>query len=175
MSSMYSLPPGTIDSLNVIVEIPQGSSNKYEYDVTTGLIKLDRANFGPTPYPTNYGFIPGTLGEDGDAYDILLLSSYPIHPGILVEARAVALMKMTDEGDVDDKIICVPVKDRRWEDVLDLQDLNKHTLKEIKLFFETIKLLKGKPGQVTVHEFQNKAAAAVAFELAQKLHAEKKA
>jgi inorganic pyrophosphatase len=172
--SIYSIDPGTPEAINVIVEIPQGSSNKYEYDVTTGLIKLDRANFGPTPYPTNYGFIPGTLGEDGDAYDVLLLSSFPIHPGILVEARPVALMKMTDEGDVDDKIICVPVKDRRFEDVLDVGDLNKHTLKEIKLFFETIKLLKAKPGTVTVHGFEDRAAALTAFEYAKKAHANKK-
>ncbi len=172
--SIYSIAPGTPDSINVIVEIPQGSSNKYEYDVETGLIKLDRANFGPTPYPANYGFIPGTLGEDGDAYDVLLLSSFPIHPGILVEARPVALMKMTDEGETDDKIICVPVKDRRFEDVLDLEHVNKHTLKEIKLFFETIKLLKAKPGTVVVHGFENKEAAKVAFEYAIKAHAEKK-
>ena len=174
MSTMYNLPSGTIDSLNVIVEIPQGSSNKYEYDVETGLMKLDRANYGPTAYPVNYGFIPGTLGEDGDAYDVLLLSSYPIHPGILVEARAVALMKMTDEGEVDDKLVCVPIKDRRWEDVKDVGDLNKHTLKEIKLFFETIKILKGTPGTVTVHGFEDRTAAGAAFELSKKLHKEKK-
>jgi inorganic pyrophosphatase len=171
--SIYSIDPGTPEAINVIVEIPHGSSNKYEYDVKTGLIKLDRANFGPTPYPTNYGFIPGTLGEDGDAYDVLLFSSFPIHPGILVEARPVALMKMTDEGEVDDKILCVPVKDRRFEDVLDVGDLNPHTLKEVKLFFETIKLLKAKPGTVTVHGFENKDAALKAFEYAKEMHAKK--
>lgn len=171
--SIYDIGPGTPEALNVIVEIPQGSSNKYEYDTETGLIKLDRANFGPTPYPTNYGFIPGTLGEDGDAYDVLLLSSYPVHPGVLVEARPVALMKMTDEGEVDDKLICVPVKDRRWEEVLDVGNLNTHTLKEIKLFFETIKLLKGKPGTVVVHGFEDRAAALAAFEYAKDAHAKK--
>ncbi len=164
MASMYDIGPGTPEKINVIVEIPQGSSNKYEYDTETGLIKLDRANYGPTAYPVNYGFIPGTLGEDGDAYDVLLLSTNPIHPGILVEARPVALMKMTDDGDIDDKLVCVPVADRRWEDVQDLADLNKHTLKEIKVFFETIKLLKPKPAEVTVHGFENKDAAVAAFQ-----------
>lgn len=166
--SIYSIDPGTPDEINVIVEIPQGSSNKYEYDVKTGLIKLDRVNYGPTPYPTNYGFIPGTIGEDGDAYDVLLLSTHPIHPGILVEARPVALMKMTDEGDIDDKLICVPAKDRRFEKVLDVGDLNPHELQQIKLFFETIKVLKGKPGTVTVHGFEGKEAAKAAFEKAKK-------
>ncbi len=168
MSSIYNIAPGTADKMNVIVEIPQGSSNKYEYDTETGLIKLDRANYGPTAYPVNYGFIPGTLGEDGDAYDVLLFSSYPIHPGILVEARPVALMKMIDDGEVDDKILCVPVKDRRWEDVQDLADLNQHTLKEIKLFFETIKMLKDAPVTVTISGFEGKDAAAAAFAVAVK-------
>ena len=172
--SIYSIDPGTPESINVIVEIPQGSSNKYEYDVVTGLIKLDRANYGPTAYPVNYGFIPGTLGEDGDAYDVLLFSSFPIHPGILVEARPVALMKMTDEGETDDKIVCVPVKDRRFEEVMDLSDLNTHSLKEITLFFETIKVLKGTPGKVTVHGFEGKDAALKAFEFAKAAHTDKK-
>ncbi len=166
--SIYSIDPGTPECINVIVEIPQGSSNKYEYDPKTGLIKLDRVNYGPTPYPMNYGFIPGTIGEDGDAYDVLLLATHPIHPGILVEARPVALMKMTDEGEVDDKIVCVPAKDRRYENVKDVGDLNPHELQQIKLFFETIKVLKGTPGTVVVHGFEGAVAAKAAFEKAKK-------
>jgi len=161
------------EEINCIVEIPKGSQNKYELDKESGLIKLDRANYGPTPYPVEYGFIPQTLAEDGDAMDVLLFSSFPIHPGILVEIRPVALMKMTDTGEPDDKIIAVPTEDRRWEDIKDLTDLNKHTLKEIKLFFETLKNLKGKPAVNTVHGYESKALAIEAIKHSQKLYAEK--
>ncbi len=174
MNLLHDIAPGTADELNVIIEIPAGSQNKYEIDKETGLIKLDRANYGPTPYPTNYGFIPQTLWDDGDAVDVLLLSSFPIHPGILVPSRIVGIMKMTDDGESDDKIICVPSDDRRWEDVQDVTDLNKHSLKEIKLFFETIKQLKGKPVEVTVHGFEDKKSGAAAFERACQLYTDKK-
>lgn len=174
MNLLHDIPAGTKDAINVLVEIPCGSSNKYELDKETGLIKLDRANYGPTPYPSNYGFIPQTHWDDGDAMDVLLFSTFPIHPGILVTARPVGLMKMTDDGESDDKIIAVPADDRRWEDVKDISDLNKHTLKEIKLFFETIKLLKGKPVEVTVHDFLDVQSAHEAFEKACKLYNESK-
>lgn len=159
--------------INVIIEIPKGSHNKYEIDKETGLIKLDRANYNSTPYPFEYGFIPKTLWEDGDAVDVLLLATYPIHPGILVNARPVAIMKMTDGGESDDKIICVPVDDMRWDDVNDLADLNKHLLKEFKNFFESIKLLKNKPIQVTVHGFKGKAEAYKAVKKSIALYQEK--
>jgi inorganic pyrophosphatase len=174
MHLLHDIAPGTSDELNVIVEIPAGSQNKYEIDKETGLIKLDRANYGPTPYPANYGFIPQTLWDDGDAVDVLLFSSFPIHPGILVSSRIVGIMKMTDGGESDDKIICVPVDDRRFEDIQDISDLNKHTLKEVKLFFETIKQLKGKPVEVTVHGFEPKDAGAAAFERAREMYSEQK-
>jgi inorganic pyrophosphatase len=174
MNLVHDIDPGTKDSMNVIIEIPKGSHNKYEIDEATGLIKLDRANYGPTPYPVEYGFIPQTLAEDGDAMDVLLFATYPIQPGILVEMRPVALMEMTDDGEPDNKIIGVPVEDRRWEDVQDLKDLNKHTLKEIRHFFETIKQLKGKPIVVTIHGFKDKASAQAEFEKSRKLYQEKK-
>ncbi|HEY4505048.1 MAG TPA: inorganic diphosphatase [Candidatus Paceibacterota bacterium] len=145
--------------VNVIVEIPKGSNNKYELDKETGLIKLDRANYNSAAYPCEYGFIPQTLWEDGDAIDVLLLATYPIHPGVLVSARPVGLMKMTDGGESDDKVIVVPIDDMRWNDVNDIGDLNKHSLREFKHYFETIKQLKGKPIEVTVHEFLGKAVA----------------
>lgn len=158
----------------MIIEIPCGSQNKYEIDKETGLIMLDRANYGPTPYPANYGFVPQTHWDDGDAIDVLLLSSFPIHPGILVSARPVGVMRMTDDGESDDKLLCVPINDRRWEDVQDVSDLNKHTLKEIKLFFETIKQLKGKPVEVTVHGFEDKAEAQATFARACELYTAQK-
>jgi inorganic pyrophosphatase len=174
MNLLHDIDAGTRDEINVIIEIPKGSHNKYEVDKATGLIKLDRANFGPAPYPTEYGFIPQTLAEDGDAADVLLLATYPIHPGILVAARPVALMEMTDGGETDNKIIAVPVEDRRFEDVHDLADLNKHTLKEIQHFFETIKQLKGKPVVVMIHGFKGKEAAQAEFDKCRKFYEEKK-
>lgn len=174
MNLWHDIPAGSKDEMNVIVEIPKGSSNKYEIDKETGLIMLDRANYGPTPYPVEYGFIPQTLAEDGDAADALVFATFPIHPGILVKMRPVALMEMTDAGETDNKIIGVPVDDHRWDDVKDVGDLNKHSLKEIKLFFETIKQLKGKPAVVTVHGFKGRADAEAAFEKARQAYTEHK-
>lgn len=162
--SMYEIDPGTKEEMNVIIEIPKGSHNKYEFDKETGLIKLDRANYGAAAYPVEYGFIPQTLAEDGDAMDVLLFSTYPLYPGVLVTVRPVGLMKMVDGDEPDDKILCVPAEDRRWDDVKDVGDLNKHTLKEIKDFFENLKNLKGKPVTISINGFENKAAAEAAFE-----------
>ena len=148
--------------------------NKYEVDKATGLVSLDRVNYGPTPYPTNYGFIPQTHWDDGDAVDVLLIASYPIHPGILVPSRIVGVMRMIDGGESDDKIICVPVDDRRLENVQDVGNLNPHLVKEVQHFFETIKLLKGKPVEVKVLGFEDKASGVSAFERASKLYQEKK-
>jgi len=174
MNLLHDVPAGTKDEINVIIEIPKGSHNKYELDKTTGLIKLDRANYGPSPYPIEYGFIPQTLAEDGDAGDVLLLATYPLHPGVLVSMRPVALMEMTDGGEADNKIIGVPHDDQRWDDVKDVGDLNKHTLKEIQHFFETIKQLKSKPVVVTVHGFKGKAEAQAEFEKWRKMYEDKK-
>ena len=164
--ALYDIDPGTKESINVIVEIPKGSHNKYELDKDTGLIKLDRAHYGAASYPVEYGFVPRTLAEDGDALDVLLLSTYPLHPGVLVETRPVAFMEMTDDGEADGKIIGVPAEDRRWDDVNDVGDLNQHLLKELKDFFENLKNLKGKPVVVTVHGFKGKEEAVAAFEKA---------
>ncbi len=161
------------EEFNCIIEIPKGSHNKYEIDKETGLIKLDRANFGPAAFPYDYGFIPQTLWEDGDALDVILLATFPIHPGILVHARPVALMEMTDSGESDYKIIAVPVEDRRWEDINDLEDLNKHSLREYSNFVETIKQLKHKPAVITVHGYKGKKEALETIKRAQKLYSEK--
>lgn len=161
------------EEINCIIEIPKGSHNKYEIDKETGMISLDRANYGAAAFPFNYGFAPQTLWEDGDALDIILLSTYPIHPGILVNARPVGIMEMTDDGESDYKMLAVPVEDRRWEDVHDLGDLNKHTLREYQNFFENLKSLKKKPSVNTVHGFKGKADAIEAIKKAQKLYSEK--
>ncbi len=147
--------------INMIVEIPNGSKNKYEIDKETGMIKLDRAMKSAQDYPFDYGFVPQTLWEDGDALDVVLLATYPLHPGILVEARPVAVMHMIDGGEGDDKIIAVPKSDPRFEDIKDLADVNKHTIKEIKHFFETYKTIDGKKVEITGVEGREAAYVAV--------------
>jgi inorganic pyrophosphatase len=161
------------DSINVIIETPKGSLNKYEIDKDTGLIKLDRANYSAAAFPCEYGFVPQTLWEDGDALDVIVLASFPIPTGILVNVRPVALMEMIDTGESDFKIIGVPVDDRRFDDIQDKQDVNQHTLKEIQHFFETYKALKGKPALVEINGFKDKAAAFEAIEKSISLYQEK--
>jgi inorganic pyrophosphatase len=163
MNLWHDIDAGTPDEFNVIVEIPKGSHNKYEMDKETGLIKLDRANYSDAAYPFDYGFVPKTLWEDGDPLDVIVLSTYPIHPGVLVAVRPVAGIDMIDSGEGDYKIIAVPVEDKRWDDVNDLADLNKHTLKEFQHFFETYKALKGKPALVEIKAIESKVAAQEAF------------
>lgn len=158
------------EEFNCIIEVPKGSHNKYEIDKETGLIKLDRVNYGAAAYAFDYGFVPQTLWEDGDALDVILLTTYPLNPGILVNVRPVALMEMTDTGESDNKIIAVPADDRRWDDVKDLADINKHNLKEFKDFFENLKNLKGKPAVVTVHDFKEKSEALKAIKHSQELY-----
>jgi inorganic pyrophosphatase len=150
------------DEINVIIEIPKGSNNKYEIDKDTGLIKLDRANYTSSAYPFDYGFVPQTLWEDNDPLDVIVLTTYPLSPGILVTVRPVAVMDMIDSGEGDAKIIAVPVDDKRWDDVQDVGDLNKHILKEYQHFFETYKDLKGKPAPVEIRGIAGKAEALAA-------------
>jgi inorganic pyrophosphatase len=120
---------------DVVIEIPKGSRNKYEVDHDTGRVKLDRYLFTPMSYPTDYGFIENTLGEDGDPLDALVLLPEPLFPGVLVEARPVAMFQMTDEAGGDDKVLCVPAGDPRWEHIKDLGDVPASELEAIKHFF----------------------------------------
>lgn len=151
------------EEINVIVEIPKWSNNKYEIDKETGLIKLDRANYSAAPYPFDYGFVPRSYWHDEDPLDAVIMTTYPLTPGVLVEGRPVGLLKMTDDGDNDDKLIVVPVEDKHWEHVQDLSDLNEHTLKEYSHFFETYKELKGKGRTVEVHGYKNAGEAKTAI------------
>ena len=144
MNLLHDIPSGSVDVLNVIVEIPKGSKNKYEIDKETGLIALDRAAHTAQDFPFDYGFVPQTLWDDGDALDVILLTTFPLAPGILVRARPVALMNMIDGGDKDDKVIAVPIDDPRWDHVKDLPDINKHTVKEMDHFYSTYKKLQNK-------------------------------
>jgi len=173
MNLWHDIAPGTQEEMNVIIEIPRGSNNKYEIDKDTGLIKLDRANYSTAAYPFDYGFVPQTLWHDGDALDVVLLTTFPLLPGILVNARPVAVMEMMDSGESDYKIIAVPTEDKRWDDVQDLGDINQHTIKEIQHFFETYKALKGKPAPVEIDAVKGKEAAQAAFAESLELYKQK--
>ena len=119
----------------VVIEIPKGSRNKYEVDHDTGRVKLDRYLYTSMAYPLDYGFIENTLGEDGDPLDALVLLPEPLFPGILVDARPVAMFQMTDEAGGDDKVLCVPAGDKRWDHIQDLADVPQQVLDEVKHFF----------------------------------------
>ncbi len=157
--------------INVIVECPKGTKNKYEIDKETGLIKLDRAMKSAQDYPFDYGFVPQSLWDDGDALDVVLLTTYPLFPGILVEARPVGIMTMIDCGDSDDKIIAVPKNDPRFDEIKNLNDINKHTLKEMQHFFETYKSIDGK--KVVIKGFSGKKDALIAVKKGLKMYRDK--
>lgn len=172
MNLLHDIPAGSGDSMNVIIEIPRGVKNKYEIDKETGLIKLDRVNHTAQAYPFDYGFVPQTLWDDGDALDVVLLTTEPLFPGLLLEARPVGIMHMIDGGEADEKVIAVPAGDPRFKDVKDIKDVNQHTLKEISHFFATYKQLQEKV--VEVGEFEGVDAAKSAFDRAVKLYADAK-
>lgn len=125
--------------VHVVVETPAGSQNKYDWDPETGFFVLDRPIHSALRYPFDYGFIPGTMGGDGDAVDAVLLIRQPTFPGCLVVARIVGLMKMRDEKGEDDKVLCVADRDPRARGCEDLGDLPPHWLREIEHFFIHIK------------------------------------
>ncbi len=161
MNLWHDITAGKEDSINTIIEINKGSKNKYEIDKETGMIALDRVLHSSQDYPFDYGFVPQTLWDDGDAVDVIVLTTYPLLPGILVRVRPVAIMDMTDGGESDAKIIAVPVDDPRWDSIKDLADVNKHTIKEMEHFFSTYKKLQNK--EVTVDGFHGKDKAVEAF------------
>jgi len=172
MNILHDIEPGTADSINTIIEIPKGSSNKYEIDKKTGLIALDRVNHTSQHLPFDYGFVPQTLWHDGDPLDVIILTTYPLLAGILARVRPVAIMGMVDSGDIDDKIIAVPIDDPRWAHVKDLKDVNAHTIREIEHFYSTYKNLQNKIVKVT--GFKGAADAQKAFNLGVKMYADDK-
>lgn len=128
----------------MMIEIPKGCRNKYEYDKDLKIIKFDRMLFSAVHYPSDYGFIPETLAEDGDPLDALVLVWEPTFPGCLIETRPVGLFKMWDEKGPDQKILCIPIKDPFWNYIKDLKDVPPHLLKEIGHFFSIYKDLENK-------------------------------
>jgi inorganic pyrophosphatase len=145
------------DAVTVIVEIPTGSRNKYEMDHETGQIFLDRMLFTSVRYPTDYGFIDGTLGGDGDPLDALVFVGEATFPGCRIRVRPVGLFRMTDEKGEDEKILCVPLRDPMWSSVEDLDGLPGSLLDEIEHFFQVYKDLEGHP--VTTEGFEGRDAA----------------
>ena len=139
-------------TLRCLIEIPKGSRNKYEYDEGLGGIKLDRFLFSSVVYPADYGFIPETVGEGGDHLDVVVLVGQPTFPGCVIEVRAVAVLRMTDDEGPNHKIICVPHDDPNWADVKDADDIPAQLRTEIEHFFSMYKQPEGK--DVEVHGFE---------------------
>jgi len=143
---------------DVTIEIAKGQRNKYEIDHTTGRLRLDRYLYTPMGYPADYGFIEDTLGNDGDPLDALVLLPESVLPGVIVEARPVAMFRMVDEAGGDDKVLCVPAGDHRWDHIQDLGDVPSHEIEAIKHFFVHYKDLE--PGKhVEAADFVGRAEA----------------
>jgi inorganic pyrophosphatase len=158
LNLLHDIAPGNIpDEITVVVEIPKGSLNKYELDKETGLIKLDRVSHTAQTFPFDYGFVPQTHWHDGDPLDVVLITTSPLIPGVLVDARPLAVMDMIDSGESDAKIIAVPVADPRFAHMKDLSDVNPHFIKEVTHFYENYKKLQNK--EVTIPSIRDAAAA----------------
>jgi inorganic pyrophosphatase len=130
--------------VNAVIEIPKDSVNKYEYDKQLHVVKLDRTLFSPVHYPGDYGFIPCTLGQDGDPLDVLVLVEAPSFPGCLMEVRPIGVLQMVDQGKKDEKILAVAESDPLYSDIRDYSQVFPHTSREIEHFFSIYKALEGK-------------------------------
>lgn len=137
--------PGVI---NVLIEIPGGSKNKYEFDKDMNAFALDRVLFASVKYPYDYGFVPNTLADDGDPLDGMVMMDEPTFPGCVIAARPIGMLLMVDGGDRDEKILCVPAEDPRYNEVKSLKDIAPHRLEEIAEFFRTYKNLEKKVTEI---------------------------
>lgn len=155
------------DKINAIIEIPYGSSVKYELDKESGAVFVDRVMASAVFYPANYGFIANTLADDGDPVDILVLNEYPIQAGAVIPCRLIGVLVMEDESGMDEKLLALPTNkvDARYEDIKSLDDVPKATLAKIKNFFETYKILE-KDKWVKVQDFKDTKAAVEILEKA---------
>ncbi len=146
MTNLFHLHPGQRmpELVITVVEVPADSANKYEYDVERGVFKLDRVLYSPMHYPGDYGFIPGTYAEDEDPLDILVLMDRPTFPGVLLRARPLGYLEMSDEKGRDQKILAVPADDPRYDALRHLDSISRHRLREIEHFFKIYKELERK-------------------------------
>lgn len=151
MACLYDIDPGPEcpEVVRAIIEIPQQSANKYEYDGTLNVFRLDRALYSPLHYPGDYGFIPGTLADDGDPMDVLVLVQQPSFPGVLIEVRPVGLLNMVDNDERDQKVLAVPTRNPRYEQIHTLEQIFPHTKREIEHFFTIYKELEGKVTKIS--------------------------
>jgi inorganic pyrophosphatase len=134
--------------VEAMIEIPRGSRNKYEFDHDRGIIRLDRVLYSSMHYPTDYGFLPGTLGGDGDPLDVLVVVEEPTFPGCHLRVRPIGTLAMSDKKGEDEKILAVPVDDPRFAGITDLAHLGEHWPREIAAFFRTYKELQGEQTEV---------------------------
>jgi inorganic pyrophosphatase len=146
------------EPLHCLVEIPKGSRNKYEWDPELGGIKLDRFLFSSVVYPTDYGFVTDTLGEDGDPLDAMVCVSEPTFSGCLIPVTAIAVFRMTDDKGQDDKILCVPHEDPNWNHMEELEDIPQTLRTEIEHFWSIYKEPEGKPVEIQGWEDRKVAA-----------------
>jgi inorganic pyrophosphatase len=130
--------------VDAFIEIPTGSQNKYEFDKEKGVFRLDRVLYSPMHYPTEYGYLEGTLAEDGDPLDILVLTTFPTFPGCVITSRVIGVLLMSDDKGPDEKLLAVPVDDPRFNEVKSLDDVAPHILKEIEHFLKVYKDLENK-------------------------------
>ena len=134
--------------INVLIEIPGGSKNKYEFDKDMNAFALDRVLFASVKYPYDYGFVPNTLADDGDPLDGMVMMDEPTFPGCVIAARPIGMLLMIDGGDRDEKILCVPAEDPRYNEVKSIKDIAPHRLEEIAEFFRTYKNLEKKETKI---------------------------
>ena len=146
MNRLYDIDPGPDipEIVRMIVEIPQHSANKYEYDGNLGVFRLDRALYSPLHYPGDYGFIPGTLADDNDPLDVLVLVQQPSYPGVMIEVRPVGVLNMVDSDEKDQKILAVPNRNPRYDQIHTMDQIFAHVRREIEHFFSIYKELEGK-------------------------------
>lgn len=177
MSPWENVPIGknAPESINVVIEIPRGSQNKYEFDEKLGLFKLDRVQYSAFYYPLDYGFIPETRSEDGDHLDALILGGEPLFPGCIVEARVIGMLHMIDSGEPDAKILAVQAQNMSFDTIKDIKDIETyqpHLLKQIVHFYEHLKDLKGK--KVECKGWDGIEAAKAEIKKAQEVYAKEK-
>jgi inorganic pyrophosphatase len=146
VTRLYDIDPGpdSPEIVRMIVEIPQHSANKYEYDGELGVFRLDRALYSPLHYPGDYGFIPGTLADDRDPLDVLVLVQQPSYPGVMIEVRPVGVLNMVDNDEKDQKVLAVPNRNPRYDQIHTMDQIFAHVRREIEHFFSIYKELEGK-------------------------------
>ena len=173
MNIWHDIDPNRIkhESFEALIEIPKGCKAKYELDKETGLLKLDRMLYTSTVYPSNYGFIPHTLADDGDPLDVLVLCNEVIYPMTLVHCYPIGVIKMIDSGDLDEKIIAIPLKDPTYNSYGDIRELPQHIFEEMMHFFEVYKTLEHK--KTTVKEIAHRDEAIAIIEKCLKAYDEK--